>query len=244
MPGWFRCFDKRPAASVRLICFPFAGGSAALYRPWHKHVAPSVEIQAVQYPGRADRLREPMIGDARELARAIADALPPLLDRPVALYGHSMGAIVAYEVARLLGSTPTRLFVSGSPAAHEEDHEEPIAGLPDDAFVQKLYELGGNDIGVLENLEIRALVLPYVRNDFRLVEQYVHKDGEPLTIPIHTFVGTEDPLTKPPKADRWAELTTGESTLTSLPGDHFFLIPQQSAILAEIHHHLGEAPPH
>lgn len=234
---WFRCVETRPWASLRLFCLPHAGGSAVFYRPWAEAVGPAVEVHAVQYPGRADRLTEPMIGDAHRLARTIAGAMAPLLDRPAALFGHSMGAVLAYEVARLLqerGTPPVHLFVSGARPPHDRDDER-IAERDDDGVIEALAELGGTDAEVLRDREMRELVLPYVRNDFALIESYRHDPEPVLTVPVTVLIGDSDSHVDPDVAGRWREVTDAEPfALRVWPGDHFYLVPRQSEVIAEV----------
>lgn len=244
MPGWIRTFQARPAAATRLICFPHAGGSAAFYRPWTQ-AATDVDVRIAEYPGRADRLFEPLLDDARQVAHAVTEALGPLLDRPVALFGHSMGATIAYETARLLaarGTPPAHLFVSASRAPHDRpggSAEEVLHDKPDDVLVAGLVRLGGTDAETLADPQLRELVLPYVRSDFRLLECYRHEPGPLLDVPITAFTADADPVVTPAQAGRWAELTTGAFTLRVYPGDHFYLVPHQDALLTAIQKNLA-----
>lgn len=233
---WFRCAETRPWASMRLFCLPHAGGSAVFYRPWPMEIGPAVEVHAVQYPGRADRLTEALVGDAHRLARLVAGAMAPLMDRPAALFGHSMGAVLAYEVARLLqerGSAPVHLFVSGARPAHRRG-EERVSDGGDDAVVAEMVKLGGTDAEILQDPELRELVLPYVRNDFALIENYAHRPGTRLTVPVTSIVGDADPHVTPDQAAGWAELTGGRFAQKVMTGGHFYLVEHQTAVIAEI----------
>lgn len=243
MPGWFRCFSSRPFAEIRLICFPHAGGSTAFYRHWHKQTSSAIEVHAVQYPGRGDRFRDPLIDDAVRLAQLITKAMKPLFNGPIALFGHSMGSLVAYEVARTLtslGTPPTHLFVSGGAAPHDATRRvEKVADADEDTLIARLYRLGGTETDVLADPQVRELFLPYVRNDLRLFEGYQHREGPPLTCPITAVSGDDDNDVTPAQIARWGELTQGEFAMRILPGGHFYLIPRQADVLAEIHRRLG-----
>ncbi|TDC90509.1 alpha/beta fold hydrolase [Actinomadura sp. 7K507] len=234
---WFRCPENRPWASMRLFCLPHAGGSAVFYRPWAKEISPAVEVHAVQYPGRADRMADAMVTDAHQLARLVAGAMAPLMDRPAALFGHSMGAVLAYEVARLLqerGSAPVHVFASGARPPHDRGDDR-VAGKDDDGLVAEMVKLGGSDAEALQDPELRELVLPYVRNDFRLIEDYAHRPAGPrLTVPITAIVGDGDPHVSAERAAGWADVTDGRFALRVLPGDHFYLTEQQPDVIAEI----------
>ncbi|MDL4819437.1 thioesterase II family protein [Actinomadura opuntiae] len=235
--SWFRCPEPRPWASMRLFCLPHAGGSAVFYRPWVKAVSPALEVQAVQYPGRADRMVDAFVTDAHQLARLIAGAMAPLMDRPAALFGHSMGAVLAYEVARLLqerGTPPVHVFASGARPPHDRGDER-VAERDDDGVVEAMLKLGGTDAEALRDPELRELVLPYVRNDFALIEDYAHRDGTRLTVPVTAIIGDADPHVTEAQAKGWAQVTAGRFALKVLPGGHFYLNDRQPQVVAEIH---------
>ncbi|SEF81941.1 Surfactin synthase thioesterase subunit [Nonomuraea solani] len=226
--SWFHCMAPRPEAAIRLFCFAHAGGAASAYRLWHRAVPPEVEVQAVQYPGRADRLREPLVDDAHRLADLIAEAMRPLLDRPAVLFGHSMGSLLAYETA--LRIRPAHLVVSGRQAAHVARPGTVHTGTDDD-LAAELLRLGGTGTELLDDPEMRAYVLPTVRGDYRLAETYRSRPAEPLDCPITAIIGDRDPTVNPTNARRWAELTRGDFNLHVLPGDHFYLAGRHTEVI-------------
>lgn len=234
---WLRPLKPRPRATTRLICFAHAGGSVTAYRDWPDLLPGSVEPYGVQLPGRADRFGDPMPADIHEIAGSVLEELLPLLDRDVVLFGHSMGATVAYEVTRALearGTGPVRLFVSGSAAPHEPRRRREISSYDDETFLAELTKLGGTELEILSHPTMREIVFPYIRADFRLVESYRHLPGPALRTPISVIVGDSDPVVTPLQAKEWQARTTSGFSLTILPGGHFYLQPQRAAVVAEI----------
>lgn len=219
--GWLWCQQPREDASHRLICFPHAGGSAAFFRAW-ADALPGVEVHAVRYPGRAERIAEDLATDLVSMARDIAQAVAPLADRPISLFGHSMGAAVALETARALEAADlpvAHLFASGSRDAPLPEPTEAAAEDPE-SLIEELTRLGGTDASVLDDPAFVELVLPYVLGDSRLFHAYRMTPEPILSCPVSTIVGTADD-----NADLrpWAQLTRGPVTECDVPGDHFYL---------------------
>lgn len=210
----------------RLVCFPHAGGSASFFRDWGSHL-PGADVRAVCYPGRAERITQPCSQDLRELAKDIAEALVPLADLPLFLFGHSMGAAVALQTARCLeaaGVQPAHLFASGSRnACYPPPESDASSDEPDDdpAVIASLLTLGGTSPELAEDPEFQELVLPYIRSDSRMFHGYSSRNGPPLNCPVTTIVGESDL-----DADRrpWRKLTTGPFVERVVPGDHFYLV--------------------
>ncbi|MEV7006387.1 alpha/beta fold hydrolase [Streptosporangium sp. NPDC051022] len=239
---WLRPLRPRPEATTRLICFAHAGGSVAAYRDWPALLPESIEPYGVQLPGRADRFGEPLPEDMDGLVGSAVEAMLPLLDRPFALFGHSMGAMVAYESTRVLearGFHPMRLFASGARAPHEPRRRAEISSYDDERFMAELTKLGGTDLQILANPEMREVVFPYVRGDFRLIENYRHAPGPALRTPISVIVGDADPVVTPAQAKEWETRTVSDFSLTVLPGAHFYLQPQRAAVVGEIVRRVG-----
>jgi surfactin synthase thioesterase subunit len=234
---WFRRFFSAPDAECRLFCFPHAGGSASFYHPLARALAPSTDVLAVQYPGRQDRRAEPNFTGIDEVADQIADLLAPAPDRPFAFFGHSMGAIVSYEVTRRLEQRglagPVALFVSGrrAPAVHriEEVHKG-----SDDDLLRALRDLSGTDPRILGDEEMLRMILPAVRSDYRAIECYRHAPGAPVTCPIIAIGGEEDPRASVEEMRMWAEHTAGAFDLHIFPGGHFYLVNEQRKVLAVV----------
>ncbi|RJQ75515.1 thioesterase [Pseudonocardiaceae bacterium YIM PH 21723] len=233
-----RRFSPAPEAPVRLVCLPHAGGSASFYRPLALGLAPGVEALMIQYPGRQDRLNEPGETNLPRLAERVHRELLPYLDRPLALFGHSMGAIVAFELARRLqaAGTPAReLFASAHRAPHLRSGEPAIA-LIDQELINRMTDLDGTDPRVLADPEIREMVLPAMRADYQALESYRFADGEPLTCPITVLTGTSDPRVTPDEAVAWKQHGAAGVEVHEFDGGHFYLVAQAkpvTALLAE-----------
>lgn len=235
---WLRVFEPRPYARIRVVCFPHAGGNAAFFRAWPARLPDYIEMHAVQYPGRIDRVGEPLLRRMDDMAERAAAAIAPITRTgPVVLFGHSLGAAVAYEVARRLeagpGTAAATLIVSGRPAPHRQRGGS--VHLADDATLwAELASLGGTGDEVLEHPALRELVLPVLRADYQVAETYQPGPAAPLTTPVHAYRGDLDPKVTDEEAMAWADCTSGEFRSRVFPGDHFYLIPKEAEVVGEI----------
>ena len=224
---WLRRFHPVAAPQARLICFPHAGGSASFYRPLS--AALPQEVLVVQYPGRQERHREPVVEDIGVLAERIAPLVP--VDLPLVFFGHSMGAIVAFEVARRLDTAVQRLVVSGRRAPSTRRPER-VHQLDDNGVVAELKALSGTDARVLGNEDLLRMVLPAIRGDYTAIETYAGEPEARVACPITVLVGADDQKTTLDEARAWAGHTTGEFDLRVFPGGHFYLVEHQAEVNA------------
>lgn len=233
--NWFYCPRRNPRAGLKLFCVPYAGGSARIYRDWPDHLPLGVEVQAVQLPGRGARMAEPPFTSLALLIDDLSAAMRPLLDRPFALFGHSMGAMISFELARQLrrerGAEPAHLFVSGRRAPHLPRTEPITYNLPDDEFIRELARLNGTSREVLEHLELMQLMIPHLKADFALSQCYSYAPEPPLGSPLTAFGGLEEKDITREEMEAWREHTTGAFKVRMFPGDHFFLHSSQSLLL-------------
>jgi len=231
---WLRTFHPAPSGAVRLVCLPHAGGSASFYFPMAKAFGPDVEVMAVQYPGRQDRRNEPGIDTVSQYADEIFAVLRHLDDRPLVLFGHSMGAVLAYEVAirmtRAGLPSPMRLFASGRRAPSRYRDENLHRGS-DEQIVAELRALGGSNQGMFADPEMLSLILPSIRGDYRAIEQYQHDAEARLDCPVTVLVGDDDPRVSIDEARAWAEHTTAPTELEVFPGGHFYLVDHSQAVI-------------
>jgi surfactin synthase thioesterase subunit len=228
---WVRRFDRKVGPVGRVVCCPHAGGSASAFRPLSLRLPAPVELLAVQYPGRQDRLAEPVVDDLVTLAELVTEALGSWLDQPFVLFGHSMGATVAFEVARRLermGVVPAGLFVSGRSPLPRND--EAVHLRDDDGLLREIKALSGTDDKVFAEEELVRMVLPAIRGDYRAVETYRYAPGSDVSCPIVALVGDTDPKVSPAEAAEWAKRTSGGFQLRVFPGGHFYLFDHEPAI--------------
>jgi medium-chain acyl-[acyl-carrier-protein] hydrolase len=235
---WVVRYRPEPAARLRLFCLPHAGGGASAFRQWAGRMPAGVEVVAVQLPGREGRFAEPAFDGCPPLVAALADGLRPELDRPFALFGHSLGAIVAFELARHLaragGPTPVHLFVSGSAAPHVRPPRPPVHDLPEAEFIAELRRRGGTPPAVLEHAELMQLLLPTLRADFSISDTYRCTPGS-FDGPLTAYAGTDDATVRPEHAEAWREVTAGPFAFRAFPGGHFFpYTTAQTALLEDI----------
>lgn len=221
-----------------VFCLPFAGGGASFYRAWGKLVPPSIALCPVQLPGREERLFEPTFDRMQPLVDAAATALLPFLPIRYVLFGHSMGALVAYELAQTLrdrgAPLPLHLFVSGAPAPHRAEELEPIYGLPEEQFLAALTRYGGLPDEVLRSRELLDLLLPRLRADLAVTGTYTYTARPPLTCPITAFGGDADPNVPRDTVDAWREHTLGAFDSELFPGGHFFVSAVAPHVVARI----------
>ncbi|HEX6355195.1 thioesterase II family protein [Actinophytocola sp.] len=236
---WVRRFNPADNAATQLLCMPHVGGSASYFLGVSKALSPDIDVLAAQYPGRQDRWKEPCLTSIDDFADQLVAALEPLTERPITLFGHSMGASVGFEVARRLersGNTPTALFASGRPAPSRVRREHTY--LSDDAgLLANVRELGGTDSMVLDDEDIQRMVLPALRADFTAAETYSYEPGPPLSCPIIALTGDNDPRVTIEEAEAWRDHTTAEFELAVFPGGHFYLNDHVPDILRRIREH-------
>jgi surfactin synthase thioesterase subunit len=242
--AWIRRFHPAPGAAVRLVCFPHAGGSASFFVPVSARLAPAVDVFAVQYPGRQDRRAEPNIGSIAGLADEIHRALDGLLDGPTAFFGHSMGAVLAYEVAlrrQAAGRAPLlRLYASGrrAPSLYRA---EALHQRGEESIIAELRQLDGTGAGLLDDPDVLAMIMPAIRSDYRAIEMYRHTPGQALSCPVTAIIGDSDPRVSAAEAQPWAGHTTGPFDLRSFPGGHFYLVDQGPQVIELIRGDLAAA---
>ena len=233
---------RNPDARLRLFCFPYAGGAASVFRPWAEQAPQEIEVAAIQLPGRENRWREPARTSLRELIDPLRDSILPHLSIPFAFFGHSLGALVAFELARLLrrqnDPRPIHLFVSGRRAPQLPPPRPPVHGLPDAELVDFLRRLNGIPADILRNEEVMTLFLPVIRADLAVNETYSYTVEETLECPIWAFGGLEDSEVNRETLEAWDAQTAASSSVRMFPGDHFFLHSSTTALTRLIFHRL------
>lgn len=243
---WAVRWRPAPQAGVRLFCLPQAGGGASTFRTWAHRLAPAVEVVAVQLPGRESRFGERPYTDLGHLLPELIRNLTPLIDRPHAWFGHSMGAPIGFEICRALRRLglpePLRLFVGGHPAPHLTPREEPFADAPDDAFIARIRDFSDAPAEVLANTAMLTALLPMLRADCALAETYRYRHEPPLGCPVSVFGGTDDALVDEDELAAWKVHTSAECTVRLVAGGHSFLHRNPGPVLEAITADLTTAP--
>jgi len=242
---WIACRKPNPKARLRLFCFPYAGSGAAIFRTWPDSFPADVEICPVQFPGRGTRLADTPFTQLAPLVDALAQALLPLLDKPFAFFGHSLGALVGFELARQLrrqsGVQPVRLFVSADRAPQISRPDRSIHALPESDLLAELRCLNGIPAKVLDDAELMQIMLPILRADLSVYETYIYSPEPPLTCPIAAFGGLQDHRVSRGDLEAWREQTTVAFSLQMFPGDHFFWHTTQPRLLERLSRDLSGA---
>lgn len=239
---WIKRPRPAPDAGVRLFCVPHAGAGPSFFARWVAELSGEFDVCLVHLPGREDRLAELPIDDLPLVATRVADAVAPLLDRPFTFFGHSMGAVIAYEVVHRLPREPRQLFVSASAPPHRPSPEPPVAHLPDADFLAAVrHGYGGIPEALWQDDELVGLLLPALRADFAAFERYRWTPRAPLRCPISALGGAADPFVPDGSLAGWGELTTGDCTVRVIGDGHFYLVPDRAVVHAHLRERLGVA---
>ena len=236
---WCRRYRPARNPSARLICLPHAGGSATFFVPVAAALSPGVDVVAIQYPGRQERRREDPIDDIHILADRVHAIISRQPELPLTLFGHSMGALLAFELARRLeasGGTPVWVFASGrrAPSTHRD---ETIHARDDAGIMAEVRALNGTASSVLGDQDMMRAILPALRADYRAAETYSCSPQTAVTCPITVLTGDNDPKTTLEEASAWASHTTGPFDLQVFRGGHFFLTDHADQIIKLLHGH-------
>lgn len=238
---WIRRFRDGEGCGTKLVCFPHAGGSASAYRTWPQGLPVDIGVLAVGYPGREDRLGDPFPSGLEALADDIADVLGGLTRHRLVLFGHSMGASVAHEVALRLqkrGCPPAALCVSGRRPPHALDGQRHFPET-DEEVIADVVRYDASRAPVFDDPDLRELLLPAVRDDYRLVNEYRGGRRPRLDCPVYGYTGDDDPEVTPEQMRGWSDTTRDAFRLRVLPGGHFYLRAEETALLADLGDVLG-----
>lgn len=234
----------RPAARLRLFCFPYAGGSAGIYRTWPNDLPADIEVCSIQVPRREGRPWEPLFHRLEPLIQTFTQELVPYFDRPYAFFGHSLGALICFELVRALYREgvpgPIHLFVSGHSAPQIRNPCRMLHQLDDAEFTREIRQLNGTPVEILESEELMTLFLPALRADIAINETYVYTPGLPLPCPISAFGGWQDNMVSHEGLAAWGDQTCGPFSLRMFPGDHFFLHCMQKSLLRALTRDLAQ----
>jgi surfactin synthase thioesterase subunit len=247
---WFIDAPTGPSR-LRLYCFPYAGGSASAWLPWRATLDASIGLSALQLPGRGARLAEPPLRSWAELVPLLAQQVAARAHEPFAFFGHSLGALLAFEVARYATlrhwPTPVQLIVSGAAAPRRREAGEALDEHDDERALARLAGLNGTPPDVLAHRELMALLLPAIRADFALSASYRYRPGLRLQMPLSVWAGDADadtgPGSPPELLDDWQHETTGPCTVRSFEGDHFFIHASQAQVVSALNAQLLPAVP-
>jgi len=248
--GWIAGPSHGSTPALRLFCLPYVGGAAWTFEPWRGLLGEDVELCTVELPGRGSRMREPAFSRMGALVEALASAVTDELDVPYALYGHSMGSLVAFELARELRRRdlpePQVLFASGGPAPRLSGqrmavHRPEVHRATDEQVIARLLSLGGLPEEVMAEPALLKAFLPAIRADFAVFETYEYRPERLLGCPIVVLTGRDDAEVPPAHSLPWSRETTGPAEHRVLPGGHFFLRSAQEEVLAIVRHALEGA---
>ncbi|MCA9926175.1 MAG: thioesterase [Anaerolineales bacterium] len=231
---WIRPLNRVTQPRLILFAFPHAGGGASSFHAWTRFVPADVALYAIQYPGRETRIAEVPVGSMQEMIPVLAQAITPFLQRPSIFFGHSLGAMVAFETVQFLAKQkaplPQHLFVSAARAPHVPVWHEPYHKLPGEQFWQKLKELNGTPTAVFQHPEFKALFEPMLRADFALAETYFKPEPDPIHIPLTALAGMQDTHVALDDVLAWASHTTALFRHHHIQGDHFFIQAQAATV--------------
>jgi len=243
---WLVWPRPNPNARLRLFCFPYAGGGSSIYRHWTNKLQTDLEIISIELPGRGTRIREEPLNRLAPLVEAAAQAMIPHLNKPYAFFGHSMGALLSFEMARYLRRhhpqvlAPSHLFVSGRCAPQCDTGRLLVHNLAESELVKEIQRLNGTPPEILADPELRALVLPVLRADFAVWDTYVYEQEEPLACPISAYGGLQDPDMTRAQIAEWGEQTSASFRISMFPGDHFFIHADEALLLHTMARELSE----
>jgi medium-chain acyl-[acyl-carrier-protein] hydrolase len=239
---WVSISSSNGNSLGRLFCLPFAGGGAIAYYRWIDRILAGIDVARVNLPGRENRLKEPLFADLSSLVDILVKELVIWIDRPFALFGHSMGALLAFELARGFrrhhGMLPAHLFVSGYRAPQLPPLETPFSHLPNPDFIGRIRQYEGIPDLVAKDEELLNIFLPILRADFKMTETYVYREEPPLECPLTAFGGLSDPKVGREKIMAWNIHTSRSFDTHFFPGGHFFLLESEPMVLEQINRHL------
>jgi len=240
---WLVPITPRRLSGVRLVCFPYAGAGASIYRSWSKFCPVEFECFAIQPPGRETRFADELIANVTNYAESAAQAIHTLpADRPLVLFGHSLGALAAYETAlnlSLMGRPVDHLIVSGRQDPSTPSKREPIAHLSDAAFVKQMATYNGTPAEVIANRDLLELLLPMIKNDFAMSENYAARSSLKLACPVMAIGSLEDSWLDAESLEQWKDVTSGDFDMKWFSGDHFYLNHQTADLVQFLHKYVS-----
>lgn len=242
--SWIKCYRKSENPKLKIFCFPFAGGSASAYKKWPDHLADDIDVYAIQLPGREERIREQLYFDLKLCVKEIYQKILPFLDGEFAFFGHSMGAVMAYELASCLQENnqliPLNLIVSARCAPHIQDPEFKIHDLADNQFLEAIRKYNGTSEVILQNKDLMAMFLPILRADFSMSETYEYSYTLPLRCPVTAICGVEESDLNESHINDWENTTQSDFNMKMFPGGHFFIKDKVEMVLHYLNDRLKE----